>query len=128
MAEITNQSRSDISETYLAPVYWRAIESQRPDAMLRDDVAVALVTKTLRRHPMTDTRLFLTGLTAGAIVGLLAKRLAIRPRRMPYLDIGQHLLAETRGPVQAALLAARVQARYDELYAHRLRFDQPALR
>ena len=43
MAETTNQSRSDISETYLAPVYWRAIESQRPDAMIRDDVAVALV-------------------------------------------------------------------------------------
>jgi O-methyltransferase involved in polyketide biosynthesis len=43
MAETTNQSWSDISETYLAPVYWRAIESQRPDAMIRDDVAVALV-------------------------------------------------------------------------------------
>ena len=45
MAETTNQSRSDISETYLAPVYWRAIESQRPDAMIKDDVAVALVTQ-----------------------------------------------------------------------------------
>ena len=77
---------------------------------------------------MADTRMFLAGLAAGAIGGLLAKRLAIRPHRMPYLDVGQQVLAETRGPVQATLLAARVQARYDELYAHRLRFDQPALR
>ena len=128
MAETTNQSRSDISETYLAPVYWRAIESQRPDAMIKDDVAVALVTKTLRRYPMADTRMFLAGLAAGAIGGLLVKRLAVQPRQMPYLDIGQQVLAETRGPVQATLLTARVQARYDELYAHRLHFDQPALR
>jgi hypothetical protein len=47
---------------------------------------------------------------------------------MPYLDVGQQVLAETRGPVQAALLAARVQARYDDLYAHRLHFQHPALR
>lgn len=77
---------------------------------------------------MADTRLFLAGLAAGAIGGLLAKRLAVRPRRMPYLEVGRQVAAETRGPVQATLLAARVQARYDELYAHRLHFDQPALR
>jgi hypothetical protein len=72
--------------------------------------------------------MFLAGLAAGAIGGLLAKRLMARPHRMPYLDVGQEVLAETRGPVQATLLAARVQARYDELYARRLRFEQPALR
>ncbi len=78
---------------------------------------------------MTDKRVFLAGLAAGAVGGLLLeRRLASRPRRMPYLDVGQQVLAETRGPVQAALLAARVQARYDELYAHRLHFHQPALR
>ena len=78
---------------------------------------------------MTNKRVFLAGLTAGAIGGLLVgRRLAARPRRMPYLDVGQQVLAEKRGPVQATLLAARVQARYDELYAHRLRFHQPALR
>ena len=77
---------------------------------------------------MTDRRVFLAGLAAGAIGGLLVKRLTARPRRTPYLDVGQRVLAETRGPVQAALLAARVQARYDDLYARRLRFDQPALR
>jgi hypothetical protein len=47
---------------------------------------------------------------------------------MPYLDAGQHVLAETRGLVQATLLAARAQARYGELYARRLHFGQPALR
>jgi len=81
---------------------------------------------------MTDKRLFLAGLAAGAIGGLLVARLRSQPPpapgRMPYLDAGQQVLAETRGPVQAALLAARVQARYDDLYAHRLRFAQPALR
>ena len=77
---------------------------------------------------MTDRRLFLAGLAAGAIGELLVGRLRSQPRRMPYLDVGQQVLAETRGPVQAVLLAARVQARYDELYAHRLRFAQLALR
>ena len=78
---------------------------------------------------MKDKHMFLTGLAAGAIGGLLVgQRLATQPRRMPYLDIGQQVLAETRGEVKAALLAARVQTRYDELYAHRLRFHHPALR
>src|SRR5512137_298315 len=77
---------------------------------------------------MTDKRAFLAGLAAGAIGGLLAERLAARPRRMPRLDISQRVLAETRGEVRAALLAARVQARYDELYAHRPLFHLPALR
>jgi hypothetical protein len=78
---------------------------------------------------MTDKRVFLAGLAAGAIGGLLVgQRLTTRPRRMPYLDFGQQVLAETRGEVKAALLAARVQARYDELYAHRPRFHHPALR
>jgi hypothetical protein len=78
---------------------------------------------------MADKRVFLAGLAAGAVGGLLAgRRLAARPRRMPFLDVGQRVLAETRGKVKAALLAARVQTRYDELYTHRLRFHHPALR
>jgi hypothetical protein len=77
---------------------------------------------------MTDKRMFLAGLATGAAGGLLAgRRMAARPRRMPSLDVGQRVLAETRGTVKAALLAARVQARYDELYAHRPRFHHPAL-
>lgn len=78
---------------------------------------------------MTGRRVFLAGLAAGAAGGLLAgRRMAARPRRMASLDVGQRVLAETRGTVKAALLAARVQARYDELYAHRPRFHHPALR
>lgn len=77
---------------------------------------------------MTGKRMFLAGLAAGALGGLLVGRRAARPRRMPYLDVGQQMLAEKRGKVKAALLAAQVQARYDELYARRFRFDQPALR
>ena len=77
---------------------------------------------------MTDKRMFLAGLAAGAIGGLLVGRLRSQPRWMPYLNVGQQVLAGTRGPVQATLLAARAQARYDDLYAHRLRFTQPALR
>lgn len=34
---------SGLSETYLGPLYWRAVESQRPDAMIKDETAVALV-------------------------------------------------------------------------------------
>jgi hypothetical protein len=78
---------------------------------------------------MADKRVFLAGLAAGAIGGLLVgQRLATRPHRMPYLDVGRQVLAETRGEVKATLLTARVQARYDELYAHRPRFHHPALR
>ena len=43
MSEITDQNLSGVSETYLAPLYWKAMESQRPDAMIKDEKAVALV-------------------------------------------------------------------------------------
>jgi O-methyltransferase involved in polyketide biosynthesis len=45
MPETTNQNLSGLSETYLAPLYWKAMESQRPDAMMKDEKAVALVTQ-----------------------------------------------------------------------------------
>ena len=45
MSETTNQNLSGVSETYLAPLYWKAMESQRPDAMIKDEKAVALVTQ-----------------------------------------------------------------------------------
>ena len=78
---------------------------------------------------MTDRRVFLAGLAAGAAGGLLVgRRLAARPQRMPHLEVSQRVLAETRGPIKAAMLAARAQARYDELYAGRPRFDLPVLR
>ena len=77
---------------------------------------------------MKDKRLFLAGLAVGVLGGLVGRRLSNRPGRMPRLNIIQRALAETRGEVRAALLAARVQARYAELYAHRPHFYQPALR
>jgi hypothetical protein len=81
---------------------------------------------------MKNSRMFLTGLAAGTIGGFLTARLtaqrANQPRRMPYLDVGQQIMAENHGPVQATLLTARAQARYNDLYAHRLRFDRQALR
>jgi O-methyltransferase involved in polyketide biosynthesis len=45
MSEPTNQNLSELSATYLAPLYWKAMESQRPDAMIKDEKAVALVTQ-----------------------------------------------------------------------------------
>jgi len=46
MAEKTSSVLNGVAETYLAPLYWRALESQRPDALIRDERAVALVTQS----------------------------------------------------------------------------------
>lgn len=43
MAEKIPQKLSGISETLLLPLYTRALESQRPDALLRDEQAVGMV-------------------------------------------------------------------------------------
>jgi len=43
MSENLLQSLSDVAETLLIPLYIRAIESQRPDALIKDKKAVALV-------------------------------------------------------------------------------------
>lgn len=77
---------------------------------------------------MKNRYVFLAGLAAGAIGGLLARRLRAPSGWPAYLAASQQVLAETQGPTQAAPLVARAQARYDELYVHRRRFDQPALR
>lgn len=45
MPEKISQSLSSISETLLMTLYVRARESQRPDAMIKDDLAMALVTQ-----------------------------------------------------------------------------------
>jgi O-methyltransferase involved in polyketide biosynthesis len=60
MSETQNHDLSGISETYLAPLYWKAMESQRPDAMIKDEKAVALVTQRsldferVRQIPMNE--------------------------------------------------------------------------
>jgi len=70
MSEIVNLNLSGVPETLLIPLYVRAMESQRPDAMMKDEKAVALVTQMsynfdrVRQIPMTEahkvTRIMLT--------------------------------------------------------------------
>jgi O-methyltransferase involved in polyketide biosynthesis len=43
MSEITNHNLGGAAETLLLPLYIRALESQRPDALIKDDKAVALI-------------------------------------------------------------------------------------
>ena len=43
MTEIADQTLTGVAETLLIPLYIRALESQRPDALLKDEIAVALV-------------------------------------------------------------------------------------
>ena len=45
MPEITDQNLNGVAETLLLPLYIRAMESQRPDALIKDDKAVALIKK-----------------------------------------------------------------------------------
>jgi O-methyltransferase involved in polyketide biosynthesis len=45
MSENVNQNLSGIPETLLITLYIRAMESQRPDALIKDEKAVALVTQ-----------------------------------------------------------------------------------
>jgi O-methyltransferase involved in polyketide biosynthesis len=42
LPEITNKSLGGVAETLFLPLYIRAMESQRPDALIKDDQAVAL--------------------------------------------------------------------------------------
>jgi O-methyltransferase involved in polyketide biosynthesis len=46
MSETTNQDLSGVSETLLMTLHIRAMESQRPDALIKDEKAVELVTQT----------------------------------------------------------------------------------
>jgi L-2-amino-thiazoline-4-carboxylic acid hydrolase-like protein len=66
---------------------------------------------------------FAGGVAAGAALG----RRTRTPRRMPHLRTFRAGLVRTHGAVEGAILAARVQARYDMLYATRPRFRHPAL-
>ena len=43
MSQIAFQCPSDVAETLFIPLYVRAIETQRPDALIKDDKAVTLV-------------------------------------------------------------------------------------
>ncbi len=64
MSETTDQTLSGVAETLLIPLYIRAMESQRPDAVMKDEKAVALFTEMsrdrrydfdwVRQVPMTE--------------------------------------------------------------------------
>jgi O-methyltransferase involved in polyketide biosynthesis len=60
MSETKSLALSGVPETLLIPLYVRAMESQRPDAVLKDEKAVALVTQMsydfdrVRQIPMTE--------------------------------------------------------------------------
>ncbi len=43
MSEIANHNLSGMAETLLIPLYFRAIEAQRSDALVKDDKAIALI-------------------------------------------------------------------------------------
>lgn len=45
MSETTHPDLSGVAETLLIPLYIRAVETQRPDALLKDEKAVAVVTQ-----------------------------------------------------------------------------------
>jgi O-methyltransferase involved in polyketide biosynthesis len=60
MSEIANQTLSDVSETSLITLYLRAMESQRPDALIKDEKAVELVARMsydfdrIRQIPLSE--------------------------------------------------------------------------
>ena len=86
------------------------------------------------RNGSTDNNSYkgaiLCGLTLGTAIGMsiaLTQRMAGH-RRMPNLKTWQRALIEKHGEVQGAIIAARAQARYEELYHERPRFTHTALR
>jgi len=52
MSEIKPADLNDISETLLIPLYYRAMETQRPDAMINDDKAVELIKRMSSEDPI----------------------------------------------------------------------------
>jgi len=71
---------------------------------------------------------FWIGLAAGALGGLaLGHRLA-SPPRMPHLNVWQRALGQSQSEIGAAVLAGRMQTRYEDLYARRPRFAHRVLR
>jgi O-methyltransferase involved in polyketide biosynthesis len=60
MSETASHTLSGVPETSLAALYWRAMESQRPDALIKDEKAEALVAQLdydfdrIRQIPMPE--------------------------------------------------------------------------
>jgi 2-dehydropantoate 2-reductase len=68
------------------------------------------------------------GMLVGALVGAALGWRLTMPRRMPLAAVWQQALTKRHGAVQAAQLIARVEARYNELYAGRSQPANPTLR
>ena len=56
MPETTHESLGGVAETLLIPLYIRAVESQRSDAILRDEKAVAPLHAPWRGVAQADER------------------------------------------------------------------------
>ena len=60
MSETASHTLSGVPETSLAALYWRAMESQRPDTLIKDQKAEALVAQLdydfdrIRQIPMPE--------------------------------------------------------------------------
>lgn len=52
MSETSHQDLNGVSETLLIPLCYRAIETQRPDAMIKDETAVALLERLSSAGPI----------------------------------------------------------------------------
>jgi len=52
MPEIEPANLGDVSETLLIPLFYRAMESQRPDAMIKDEKAVELIRRLRSDEPV----------------------------------------------------------------------------
>ncbi|MGE5222643.1 MAG: L-2-amino-thiazoline-4-carboxylic acid hydrolase [Omnitrophica WOR_2 bacterium] len=67
------------------------------------------------------------GVAAGAAAGFILGRRPGEYPWMPAYNCWEAALAEKHGRVRAALLAAKIQSRYEDLYAHRPPVKHPAL-
>lgn len=68
------------------------------------------------------------GLALGALAAFIVVLRLLARRRMPHAALFRHVLTKRRGDAEGARLFARVQTRYDELYAERPRPSNRALR
>jgi hypothetical protein len=83
---------------------------------------------THHSHQRATTQAFLLGASLGLLMATVAGSRPAALGRATRLDLWQKLLARRFGAVEAALLAARVQTRFEALHAQRPSFARRALR
>jgi len=52
MSETKASTLSEVFETLLIPLYYRAMETQRPDAMIKDEKALELIKRLSSESPI----------------------------------------------------------------------------